>query len=64
MMRPIVAALLLAAAVTLWLWAVDRALSRPSVYMSWSEQACAEVEPAWAGSCDDLPDDYVIVWVR
>ena len=36
----------------------------PSVYKSWSTKECVKVEPASAGSCEDLPYRFEIVWVR
>ena len=36
----------------------------PSAYYSWSTQECVKVEPASAGSCEDLPYRFEIVWVR
>ena len=36
----------------------------PSVYKSWSTKECVSVEPESAGSCEDLPSRYEIVWVR
>ena len=36
----------------------------PSVYRSWSTKECVKVEPASAGSCEDLPYRFEIVWVR
>ena len=36
----------------------------PSVYKSWSTKECVRVEPESAGTCEDLPDEYLTVWVR
>ena len=44
--------------------AVVRFLDLPLVYRSWSTQECVKVEPERAGTCEDLPDEYQIVWVR
>ena len=43
---------------------VVRFLDSPLVYTSWSTQECVKVEPESAGTCEDLPDEYQIVWVR
>ena len=40
------------------------ATAYPLVYKSWSTQECVKVEPESAGSCEELPDKYQIVWVR
>ena len=41
-----------------------KSLDGPVVYRSWSTKECVKVEPETAGTCDDLPDLYEIVWVR
>ena len=43
---------------------VVRVLDLPIVYKSWSTQECVKVEPESAGTCEDLPDEYLTVWVR
>ena len=43
---------------------VLRILDEPMVFRSWSTQECVKVEPESAGTCEDLPDRYGIVWVR
>ena len=49
----------------LFLWFVcERFLDIPLVYKSWSTQECVKLEPESAGTCEDLPDEYQIVWVR
>ena len=35
-----------------------------SVYKSWSTKECVKVEPASAGSCEDLPGRYETIWIR
>ena len=39
-------------------------LRLPLVYRSWSTKECVIVEPEEAGTCDDLPKRYEIVWVK
>ena len=43
---------------------VLRIMDEPMVFRSWSTQECVKVEPESAGTCEDLPDRYGIVWVR
>lgn len=37
--------------------------ARATVYVSWPDQVCRKVEPAHAGSCEDLPTRYEVLWV-
>ena len=45
-------------------FALDFAMSTPTVHRSWSTKRCIEVMPPTAGTCDDLPDRYDVVWMR
>ena len=60
-MEYIIGSLFMAAAVLTgaYLW-----LSTPDVWVSHSTGECVKVVPADAGTCENLPDRYVQVWVK
>lgn len=55
---------LLAVAVCIMGWAVQHWAAMPEVYRSWGTKECVYVLPIDAGSCGDLPDKYILEWVR
>ena len=54
--------LVLVALIIALAFALNYALSTPSVHRSWATKECIEVHPSGAGTCDDLPDRYDVVW--
>ena len=56
--------LLFAASILFFLTIEVYVLRLPLVYRSWSTKECVKVEPESAGTCDDLPKRYEIVWVK
>ena len=42
--------------------ALGYVLSVPDVHRSWTTKECLEVRPSGAGTCEDLPDRYDVVW--
>ena len=60
-MKNLFAGALLAALFLLMVW---MALTVPVVEWSWTTGTCVSVEPASAGSCDNLPERYERAWVR
>lgn len=34
-----------------------------TVYVSWPDYICRKVEPVHAGTCEELPERYELVWV-
>lgn len=38
--------------------------SIPVVHKSYSSQQCVRVVPITAGSCDNLPEKFTLIWTR
>ena len=67
-MKEILLGVLAVAGLMLWIFLICfstvKLMDRPLVYRSWSTKECVIVEPEEAGTCDDLPKRYEIVWVK
>lgn len=62
-MNKLMLACLFLVAVTIT-WLFWDGLGIPSVHWSWSTRECVKVVPAKAGSCDNLPEKYDLIWVK
>ena len=67
-MKYLLLGILVVSTVMFWIfliWVVtSNFLDIPLVHRSWSTKECVKVEPESAGTCDDLPKRYEIVWVK